>query len=161
VELGRTVYLLGARPDAVAACRDRLLRDHPRLKIVGFHHGYFAPGEEEAVVAHINACRPDILLVGFGTPLQEEWISRNARRLDAGVCMAVGGLFDFLSGTFARAPVWMRRAGIEWLFRFLKDPAAKWNRVFLEIPLFLTLVVARRIVPRQIRTLYARRMGFR
>src|SRR5437660_4230507 len=116
---GLSVYLLGAQLGRVVSCRANLLRQYPNLRIVGLHHGYFTPEDEQDVIRDINAKQPDILLVALGTPVQEKWISRNARRLNAAVCLAAAGLFDFLSGTIVRAPAWMRRAGVEWIFRFL------------------------------------------
>jgi N-acetylglucosaminyldiphosphoundecaprenol N-acetyl-beta-D-mannosaminyltransferase len=61
------------------------------------------------------------------------------------VCFGVGGLFDFLSGMTPRAPRWMRRVGLEWVYRFVHDPASKWDRVLLEIPLFVLRTVAGRV----------------
>ena len=143
--LGWTVYLLGGRPGVASSARAVLLDRLPGLKIAGFHSGFFTPREEGALIREINAARPDILLVALGSPVQELWAARNLHRIDAGVCFAVGGLFDFLSGAFRRAPAWMRRMGIEWVYRFLGDPLAKWERVFVEMPVFLTLTVAARI----------------
>lgn len=158
---GLSVYLLGAQLGRVVSCRANLLRQYPNLKIVGLHHGYFTADDEQDVIRDINAKKPDILLVALGTPRQEKWISKNARCLNVGVCLAVGGLFDFLSGTIERAPAWMRRAGIEWIFRLLQEPRLKWKRVFLEIPMFLALVIAKRIVPRKLRMLHDRRVALR
>ena len=91
--------------------------------------------------------RTDILLVGMGSPIQEQWIAANAPRLHVRASFAVGGFFDFLSGEKRRAPSWMRRVGIEWVFRFTQDPATKWQRVFIEIPVFLIRLIAGRFVP--------------
>jgi N-acetylglucosaminyldiphosphoundecaprenol N-acetyl-beta-D-mannosaminyltransferase len=77
------------------------------------------------------------------------------------MCFAVGGLFDFIAGTKRRAPEWMRRAGCEWLYRFLQDPKTKWQRVCVEIPAFLTRLLLNRLVPgHQIRFL-SRRIALR
>ena len=148
---GWTVYLFGARPEVVSACRDALARTYPQLCIIGDHSGYYAPEEETAIVDDINAKRPDILLVALGSPLQELWIVRHLRQLEVGVCLAVGGLFDFLAGTRKRAPGWMRSVGLEWLYRFLQDPTTKWRRVFVEIPMFLALLFTARFAPRRLR----------
>jgi N-acetylglucosaminyldiphosphoundecaprenol N-acetyl-beta-D-mannosaminyltransferase len=158
---GLTVYLLGARPRVIEGCLDHLRKSYSRLQIVGYHHGYLSAEEHEAVIEDINSKRPDILLVAFGTPTQEKWIAHNARNLNVGVCLAVGGLFDFLSGAIVRAPIWMRRSGMEWLFRFFQDPAGKWNRVFVEIPVFLGRVAARRFIPRPLQQFIYRTLIFR
>jgi N-acetylglucosaminyldiphosphoundecaprenol N-acetyl-beta-D-mannosaminyltransferase len=147
---GLKVYLLGGKPRVIEDCVHRLLAKHPDLRIAGFHHGHFLPEEEESIVEEINARGPHILLVALGTPLQERWIARNSAYLKVGVCIGVGGLFNFLSGTEARAPFWMRRLGIEWLYRFMQDPRAKWSRVFIEIPTFLALIFVRRIAPKRV-----------
>lgn len=154
---GWTLYLLGAQQNVVEACRCCLLDQHPGLQIVGFHHGHFSQEEGEHIVEDINNKRPRILLVAMGTPLQEKWIARNAPRLNVGACFAVGGLFDFLSGARPRAPIWMRRIGIEWVYRFIRDPKSKWDRVLLEIPAFLTIILARRFIPRRVQTFIARK----
>jgi N-acetylglucosaminyldiphosphoundecaprenol N-acetyl-beta-D-mannosaminyltransferase len=144
---GWTVYLFGAKPHIVEQCRSRLQRDFPKLQIIGHHHGHIHESDESRVIADINTKRPNILLVALGSPLQEKWIARNASNLTVGVCFAVGGLFDFLSGEFQRAPVWIRRVGAESLYRFTQDPRSKWRRIFVEQPLFLLLVFAARVIP--------------
>lgn len=143
---GCTVYLLGARPDVIDACRSKLETRYPDLKIVGSHTGYFTHDEERGIIKDINTLRPDILFVGLGSPAQEMWLTRHADELKVGICFAVGGLFDFIAGAVRRAPRWMRTAGIEWVFRFFQDPKSKWARVFVEIPIFLALVLARRVL---------------
>ena len=142
-----SVYLFGARPGVVEHCCSRLQMNYPKLNIVGHHHGHIHESEEPSVIEDINAKTPKILLVALGSPLQEKWIARNASNLNVGVCFAVGGLFDFLSGEYQRAPVWVRRFGAESLYRFTQDPRSKWQRIFVEQPLFLLLVFAARIIP--------------
>ncbi len=142
---GLRVFLLGSRATIVENCARRMRLIYPRINIVGLHHGHFSAGEEKEIIEVINSSRPHILLVGMGTPAQERWILRNATRLAVGVCIGVGGLFDFLSGEKARAPLWMRRLGIEWLYRFVRDPRSKWQRVFIEIPEFLLRIAVRRL----------------
>ena len=143
-ERGCTVYLLGAKPEVAERCRERLRQQYPDLRIVGSHSGYFRGEEERRIIGEINAARPDILLVAFGSPIQEMWISRHREELRARVCFAVGGLFDFIAGVVRRAPRGLRAAGFEWLYRFIVDPKNKWKRVFLEIPPFLALVLYHR-----------------
>jgi exopolysaccharide biosynthesis WecB/TagA/CpsF family protein len=142
-----SVFLLGAKPEVLERCRQRLVEIHPLLRITGTHHGHFPESEEETIVQEINRQEPAVVLVALGSPLQEKWISRNAPRLNAAVCLGVGGLFDFLSGERERAPLWMRRFGIEWVYRFTQDPVTKWRRVTIEIPLFLAHVFAERFFP--------------
>lgn len=142
-----TVYLLGAKPEILESCKRKLREMFPGIQIVGWHHGYFSGPDEREIIDDINRKKPNILLVGLGTPLQEKWTALHAPRLRAGACLAVGGLFDFLSGNKSRAPRWMRNLGIEWIFRFVQDPAGKWYRVFYETPAFLCLILFRRLFP--------------
>lgn len=152
-----TVYLLGGLPEVLEGCHRWISKTYPNLRIVGFRHGHFLPEEEKSIVEEINAVQPSILLVALGSPLQERWIARNSQYLRVGVCMGVGGLFDFLSGAKARAPIWLRRMGVEWIYRFLRDPRTKWDRVFIEIPIFLALILAKRLAPTGVRSLLARK----
>jgi N-acetylglucosaminyldiphosphoundecaprenol N-acetyl-beta-D-mannosaminyltransferase len=154
---GLTVYLLGGLPEVVEGCYCWLSKEYPKLRIVGFRHGHFLPEEEDAIIEEINAARPHVLLVALGSPRQERWIARNSQHLKAGVCMGVGGLFDFLSGSKSRAPQWMRRMGIEWVYRFIQDPKTKWDRVFIEIPTFLALIAAKQLISGHLRTLLIRK----
>ena len=135
-----SVFLLGARREVVEQCCRNIEHWYPGVKIAGLHPGFFTRDEEDAIVAKINAAGPDILLVAMGSPLQEEWIARHHDRLRVRVAMAVGGLFDFLSGIRPRAPLWLRKFGLEFIFRFAHDPRGKWERIFVEIPWFLILV---------------------
>ncbi len=144
---GWKVYLLGGRSDVIAAATAQLRERFPALKLVGAHQGHFDADEERAILKEINRLEPDILLVGMGSPLQEQWIVSNAPGLRVKASFAIGGFFDFLSGEKRRAPEWVRRIGIEWLFRFTQDPATKWKRVFVEIPVFLARLLAGRCVP--------------
>jgi N-acetylglucosaminyldiphosphoundecaprenol N-acetyl-beta-D-mannosaminyltransferase len=154
---GLTVYLLGGLPEVVESCYCWISKTYPDLRIVGFHHGHFSQDEERSIIEEINTVQPQILLVALGSPRQERWIARNSQYLKAGVCMGVGGLFDFLSGSKSRAPLWMRRLGIEWVYRFIQDPKTKWDRVFIEIPAFLALIVAEQLMPGHLRTPLARK----
>ncbi len=142
-ERNLTLYLLGTKPAVLDACVRNLTNDYAGLRIVGARSGYFDASEEADIINDINRKRPSILLVAMGTPLQERWASNHAPHLQAGVCLAVGGLFDFLAGHHKRAPRWMRSSGLEWVYRFLQDPRTKWPRVFLETPLFLALIAVR------------------
>jgi N-acetylglucosaminyldiphosphoundecaprenol N-acetyl-beta-D-mannosaminyltransferase len=142
---GRSAYFLGAQRRVLDACLRRVPELFPGLKVAGSRHGHFSDAEEPEVIAAINAVTPDVLLVAMGTPSQEEWIVRNLPNLNTRVCFGVGGLFDFLSGEKRRAPGWIRSLGLEWIFRFAHAPSAKWDRVLLEIPLFVLRTLMRRI----------------
>ena len=158
---GYSLYLLGSYPGVAGEVALNLTKKYPGIKIAGTHHGYFnckdfqnceeiksggsdRNKEEEEIIAEIKEKRPDILLVGMGVPKQEKWINENLSRLDIPVCMGVGGSFDVLSGRIPRAPLWMQRHGMEWIYRSIKQP----SRVFRILALFyfIWLVILGKIV---------------
>lgn len=127
-----SVYLLGAANEVIqAACRNLVVR-FPKLRIVGAHHGYFDSTEEKQILSEIRKKRPHILLVGLGTPKQEKWLAKYLHELPPCVCMGVGGSFDVWSGMVSRAPRWIRRIGLEWLYRIVRQP----KRIFRTFSLF-------------------------
>ena len=131
---GYRLYLLGAAPRVAERTASVLASQHPGVVIVGTYAGSPAPEEEDAIVARVRAASPDILLVAYGAPKQDLWIRRNLSRLATPVCMGVGGAFDFVAGVTRRAPMWMRRAGLEWLHRLIHEPW-RWRRM-LALPRF-------------------------
>jgi N-acetylglucosaminyldiphosphoundecaprenol N-acetyl-beta-D-mannosaminyltransferase len=141
---GQSVYLLGAEPGVTAEAARRLGRWYPRLQIAGTHHGYFDIGSahDDRVVEDINARRPDIVLVGMGTPKQELWVAQNAARLETDVVWTVGALFDYVSGRVPRAPRWLADNGLEWIFRLAIEPQRMWRRYLLGNPVFISRVMA-------------------
>jgi len=147
-ERGFSLFFLGARPGVAEEASARLRRSHPDLKIVGVRHGFFdhrvGSTENEAVVAEINAARPDVLFLGLGMPLQERWLMENHRRLDVGVALTGGAVFDYASGRLRRGPRLLTDNGFEWLARLLVEPRRLWRRYLLGNPLFLARVLAQR-----------------
>lgn len=140
----RSVYLLGSEPGVAAEAAERLRRWAPGLDVVGHHHGFFEPGSphDERVIEELNAHRPDIVLVGMGTPKQELWVEHNAGRLDVDVLWTVGALFDYVSGRVPRAPGWLADNGLEWIFRLAIEPQRMWRRYLLGNPVFVSRVLA-------------------
>ena len=144
-----SLFFLGARPGIAQKAVAHLKKRHPSLKVVGVHHGYFnhAPRspENEAVLRKINDSRPDILLVGFGMPLQERWLMQNWDRVDACVALTGGAVFDYVSGELRRGPRLLTDNGFEWLARLLIEPGRLWRRYMIGNPLFLLRVVKQRL----------------
>lgn len=140
----QSVYLLGSDPGVAAEAAQRLQRWYPHLKVAGTHHGYFELGSahDERVIEDINERRPDIVLVGMGSPKQELWVERNAERLDTDVLWTVGALFDYVSGRVPRAPAWLADNGLEWIFRLAIEPNRMWRRYLLGNPQFVGRVMA-------------------
>jgi len=120
---GLTFYILGASERVNRAATQEIARLYPDLHIVGRRNGYFARETEAEVCSKIAELKPDILWVSLGCPLEQEFVARNLDRLaGVGIVKTAGGLLDFLSKEKARAPSWMQRLGVEWLFRTLLEP---------------------------------------
>ena len=117
-----SVYLLGGQPGVAEEAAEVLRQRYSGLEVRGTQHGYFSREEEPDIVAEIAGLRPDVLFVGLGAPRQEKWITVNLHRLGVPVCIGVGGTFDVISGRLARAPAWVQRCGLEWLYRAVKEP---------------------------------------
>ena len=117
----------------------------PHHRFVVIHDGYFNAAEEPLILERIEALRPDILLVAMGVPRQEFWIAKNITPRHCTLPMAVGALLDFLSGTVPRAPAWMRRLRLEWVFRLIIEPGRLWRRYILGNPAFLARVVRQKL----------------
>ncbi len=144
---GKSLFLLGAAEGVAEKARDNLKAQYPGLRIAGIQHGFFDHDglENELVVEKINRSGADILLVAFGSPFQEEWLRANAMRLKVDVGLAVGGLFDFYSGSIPRAPLWMRQAGVEWVWRLAQEPKAKFSRYVIGNPVFVARALRNRM----------------
>lgn len=134
-EKGWRLFFYGAAPGVAEEARARLLSRYPGLKISGTAHGYLTPAEEKDLLARLKTMRPDILLVALGAPKQEYWIARHLEELGIPVAMGVGGALDVLAGEVRRAPLWMQRKGMEWLYRVLKDP--KRAKRIMALPKFI------------------------
>jgi N-acetylglucosaminyldiphosphoundecaprenol N-acetyl-beta-D-mannosaminyltransferase len=118
---GFRIFLLGAAPGVANDLANRLRVEHPALEVEA-HAGTPDPSADAATLALIRAHKPQVLLVAYGHPKQELWIDRMRESLGVAVAMGVGGSFDYLTGRIPRAPTWMRRAGLEWLFRLVRQP---------------------------------------
>ena len=118
---GFRLFLLGAEEGVAAELASRLRTEHPDLAVAA-HAGSPDPSADEETVTLIRAHQAQVLLVAFGAPKQELWIDRLKDRVGVSVGIGVGGAFDYLTGRVPRAPVWMRRAGLEWLHRLLHQP---------------------------------------
>ena len=115
------LFLLGAAPGVASELASRLRAAHPELDVTA-HAGSPDPSGDAETLALIQSQKPQVLLVAYGHPNQELWIDRLGARLGVGVAIGVGGAFDYLTGRVPRAPAWMRRAGMEWLFRLVRQP---------------------------------------
>ncbi len=139
-EASGSVFLLGSKPGVAELARDRLQKQWPGLRVAGVHDGYFQ--EDGPVVEQINAVAPDLLLVCLGAPKQEKWMHRWASALDVGLMIGAGGSMDVFAGTVERAPERWQRAGLEWLYRLLREPKRLGRMMVL--PKFLLCVLFRK-----------------
>ncbi|MFO1074442.1 MAG: WecB/TagA/CpsF family glycosyltransferase [Geminicoccaceae bacterium] len=136
-------FLYGSSPATLARLERSLLALAPEARIVGTLSPPFRPltaEEDAAIVAEIDASGADIVWVGLSTPKQEYWMAAHRERLAAPVLIGVGAAFDIQAGTVARAPVFLRRTGFEWSYRFLKEPRRLWRRYLYNNPRFLGLI---------------------
>jgi N-acetylglucosaminyldiphosphoundecaprenol N-acetyl-beta-D-mannosaminyltransferase len=131
------IFLLGARPGVSSFLADRIKTEFPDIIISGEQHGFYKNEEEPLIIEKIRESRTELLLVAFGAPKQEEWINKNLADCQVKVALGVGGLFDFYGGVNKRAPLWMRKIGLEWLYRVYQEPKRLWKRYFIGNFVFL------------------------
>ena len=133
------LFLLGAAGDTALRAARELERRFPGVHISGVRNGYFATGEQAHIAATIRSSGANVLIVGLGSPKQELWIDGYLRESGCRVGIGVGGTFDVLAGNVERAPRIVRRAGLEWAYRLIREPR-RWRRQ-LALPLFVVAVV--------------------
>ena len=138
---GGSAYLLGSKPGVAELAAEKMLQKHPGLTIAGMADGYFK--DEAAVVAKINAVKPDFLFVCLGAPKQERFMVNHRDELDVKLMAGLGGSLDSFAGTVKRAPKWMIKLSLEWLYRLIKEP--KRFKRMLRLPKFLWAVCLKRI----------------
>lgn len=136
---GHRVFLLGAEPGIAEAAAAALKQRYPGLMVAGTHHGYFDQASLAYVLKLIAAAQPHYLFVALDVPRQERWIARHVSELRVPLVMGVGGSFDVISGRLRRAPGWMQRTGLEWLFRLVQQPS-RWQRM-AQLPVFACAVL--------------------
>ena len=139
---GRSVYFFGSAPGVAEKAKAKAEQLYPGIEIVGVRNGFFSPADNAAIIAEIRAARPDLLLVALGVPKQEKWIAAHLAELDVPVAIGVGGTLDVMAGVMKRAPLWMQRAKLEWLFRGLMQPKRAGR--LLALPKFVLKVHASR-----------------
>ncbi len=140
---GARVYFFGSRDEVLAQIVARAQRDYPNLhvQVLSPPFGAWSQESNEALLRQIEEARPDVLWVGMTAPKQEKWVHENASRLNVPVIGSIGAVFDFYAGTVTRAPAWMCSAGLEWLYRLVREPQRLWRRTLLSGPAFLWLVL--------------------
>jgi exopolysaccharide biosynthesis WecB/TagA/CpsF family protein len=147
IPAGMAVYLLGAAPCVAESSAIVLARKFPHIHFVGTEHGFFKVDEEASVVERIRAAGTRLVLVGMGHPRQELWAMRNVDSVGA-VIMCVGAFLDFSAGRVSRAPLWMRAARMEWVYRLLLEPRRMASRYIVGNMMFLWFVLRQRFATR-------------
>ena len=138
---GQSLYLLGSKPGIGELAAQKMMQKHPRLRIAGIADGYFQ--DEAPVIDKINASGADVLFVCLGAPKQEQFMARHQKALHVKLMAGLGGTLDSFAGTVKRAPKWMIRLNLEWLYRLIKEP--KRFKRMLRLPKYLWAVVCKRI----------------
>ena len=134
------IYLFGGSPEVAKAALEKARAIGGKADFVGSSDGFFKEKSEEEMFAEFAQLKPDLILVAMGVPKQEMWINKNLDRLPACTAIGVGGLLDFVSERIPRAPLWMRKANIEWCFRLYCEPVRLFKRYIIGNPLFIARV---------------------
>jgi N-acetylglucosaminyldiphosphoundecaprenol N-acetyl-beta-D-mannosaminyltransferase len=143
------VFLLGGRPGAVDKVKEILQARHQSLNIVGTYCPAYGFESDPLELAHINAqileAKPHILFVGLGAPKQEKWIYENYQKINVPISLGIGVSFELSANMVRRAPVFMRKIGLEWLFRLVVEPKRLWRRYIIGNPVFIGLIIKQKI----------------
>ncbi|MBN1972126.1 MAG: WecB/TagA/CpsF family glycosyltransferase [Sedimentisphaerales bacterium] len=136
-------FFYGGAEGVVEKLSDRLLNIYPGLKVAGTYcppFGHISREENEEIIYKINSAKPDIVWIGLGAPKQEKWMAEHLGHVKAAAMIGVGAAFDFHSGNVKWAPEWIRKYGLEWAYRFIKEPKRMFKRN-LDSPIFLVKVI--------------------
>ena len=136
---GYKFFLFGASPGIADKAALKAQELYHGIKIVGTRNGYFTADDEPEIIAQIKNAKPDILLAALGVPKQEKWLTAHKDELNVPVSIGVGGTFDVMAGVVKRAPIWMQRAKLEWLYRALLQPSRAGRLIAL--PKFVWKVI--------------------
>ena len=115
-------FFFGSAPGIAEKAKEKAQKLYPGIEIVGTRNGFFTASDEVQIIKEIKAAKPDILLVALGVPKQEKWLAKHLKELQVPVAIGVGGTLDVMAGAVKRAPLWMQKAKLEWLFRGLLQP---------------------------------------
>ncbi|ESV55396.1 UDP-N-acetyl-D-mannosamine transferase [Streptococcus agalactiae LMG 14747] len=136
-----SVYFFGAKEEVVKKMLNNFKQVYPNLKVSGYRNGYFSDEEVDSISEDIRQKKPQIVFVGITSPKKEFLIERFLEDGIQSVFMGVGGSFDVLSGTIKRAPLWMQKSHLEWLFRVMNEPRRLFKRYFVGNTKFIKTIV--------------------
>lgn len=132
------IFMYGAKEETIKKAKENLEIKFPNIQIVGTINGY--EKDNDKIISSINKSKADIVFVALGSPKQEYWITENMYKVSAKIFQGVGGSFDVFSGNIKRAPKWMQKIGLEWLYRLLKEPKRIFRQIKLVKFLWLALI---------------------
>lgn len=148
---GFSFFLLGAKEGVGEYLKKIFEEKFPGIKIVGVYSPPFAEKfsdeENQKMITMINAVKPNVLWVSLTAPKQDIWIYEHFDQLDVNIAIGVGGAFEVTAGLIKRSPKWMQKAGLEWFYRFLKEPRRLFRRYFIEAPKIFYLVLKQKFFP--------------
>jgi N-acetylglucosaminyldiphosphoundecaprenol N-acetyl-beta-D-mannosaminyltransferase len=136
---GRSIYLLGAKPQVLALLEQHIRQRYPNVRIAGSRDGYYREEESAAVAKHIRSSGADMLFLGMSSPKKEIFLGTYGSSLGVPILHGVGGSFDVLAGITRRAPLSWQRLGMEWAYRLLQEPGRMWKRYLTTNAAFLVM----------------------
>lgn len=141
-QTNRKVFFFGSAPGVADKAKIKAEAEYPGIQIVGVRDGYFKKEQEQEIIDQIKNAHPDLLLAALGVPKQEKWLYEHLQELNVPVSIGVGGTLDVMAGVMKRAPLWMQKAKLEWLFRGLLQPK-RMGRL-MALPRFVIKVYAQK-----------------
>lgn len=140
-ERNLNIFFLGSTDETLERMVKNIRKDYQGINKICTQHGYFRVEENDNIISLINNSKPDILLVGMGHPKQEIWVDENKDKIDAQVILAIGGAFKIFSKEIKRAPKLIQKLGLEWFWRFIKEPTRLFKRYFIKYPRFIKIAI--------------------
>ena len=137
---GKRIFFFGSAPGIAEKAKAKAESLYPGIEIAGVRNGFFTAKDEPDIIAQIKEAKPDLLLAALGVPKQEKWLKAHMAELQVPVSIGVGGTFDVMAGVMKRAPLWMQKAKLEWLFRGMLQPKRAGRLIAL--PKFVLKVCA-------------------
>lgn len=149
-QMNFSMFFLGAAEGVALAYKKQLEEKYPDIQIVGVYSPpyakEFSAEENQKIIALINAAKPDILWVSLTAPKQDYWIQQHYQALNSSINIGIGAALDVAAGKFNRAPIWMQKNGLEWLYRFIKEPKRLFRRYFIEAPSIVPILLKQKFL---------------
>jgi N-acetylglucosaminyldiphosphoundecaprenol N-acetyl-beta-D-mannosaminyltransferase len=134
-------YILGARPEVLELAVENIKQRHPKIQMAGWHHGYFSRDGEKTVMEKIREAKADCLFIAITSPTKERLMNEYRDMWNIPFMMGVGGSIDIVAGIVSRAPVWMQKYGLEWVWRIIQEPKRMWKRYLVTNSLFAIMLL--------------------